>query len=57
MKTATTKPTSLWYSARRDMRHDWDGWSVWERRAVTALGVTSTAAGLFWLAMSAWMLS
>ena len=57
MKTATAKRTSLWHSAGRDMRHDWDGWSVWERRAVTALGVTSTAAGLFWLAMSAWMLS
>ena len=53
----TAKHTSLWHSARRDMRHDWDGWSVWERRAVITLGFASTAAGLFWLAISAWLLS
>jgi len=57
MTTATAKHTSNLHSARRDLRHDWSGWSMWERRAVTVLGVTASAAGLFWLGMSVLLLS
>jgi len=43
------RPTA---QAMRDLRRDWDGWSPWERRAVTTLAAASFAASLFWLGMS-----
>jgi hypothetical protein len=52
MKTSTARRTSFWHTTGRDMQHDWDGWSIWERRAVTVVTCASSAAALFWLAMS-----
>ena len=42
-----TKPTTI-----HDLKRDWDGWSLWERRAVMALAIVSFTASVFWLAMS-----
>lgn len=44
--------TTAKHSALHDLRRDWDGWSRWERRAVTVLAIASFAASLFWLGMS-----
>lgn len=54
MKKATAhaaKPSTL-----HDLRRDWDGWSLWEQRAVLTLGVSSSLFGAFWLALSLRML-
>jgi len=40
------------HTALHDLKRDWDGWSKWERRAVTALAIASFTASAFWLAMS-----
>lgn len=42
--------------AMRDLRRDWDGWSIWERRFAMALAALSFAASIFWLGMSLGML-
>ena len=39
-------------TALHDLRRDWDGWSLWEQRAVMTLAVSSSLFGAFWLAMS-----
>jgi hypothetical protein len=43
---------SAWHMFERDMRRDWDGWSRWERRAVSTLALVSMASAAFWFAMS-----
>jgi hypothetical protein len=52
--TTTMNSTSAHHtpSAWRDMRRDWDGWSSWERRAVSTLALSSMASAAFWFAMS-----
>jgi hypothetical protein len=47
MSTAKYTPT-----AWNDMRRDWDAWSNWEQRIVTALGCASSAAALVWFAFT-----
>lgn len=49
-KMKTNRPAA---QAMRDLRRDWDGWSPWERRAVTTMAAASFAAALFWFGMSA----
>ena len=39
-------------TALHDLRRDWDAWNIWEQRAVTTLGVSSSLFAIFWLAMS-----
>lgn len=54
MKTATIHTSSARQAptAWRDMQRDWDGWSSWERRAVSALGFASTTSAFVWFALS-----
>ncbi len=51
---ATMKATAVKYTPTvwSDMRRDWDAWSVWEQRIVTALGCTSSAVALVWFAIT-----
>ncbi len=51
--TATARTASAWHSFERDVRHDWDGWSQWERLAVRALAVSSMLFAAFYLGLSA----
>jgi hypothetical protein len=52
MKTITAETAKFDPSVLHDLRRDWDGWSIWEQRAVTTLGVSSSLFGVFWLALS-----
>jgi hypothetical protein len=50
--TSTHHAPSAWHTFERDMRRDWEGWSRWERRAVSVLAVGSMASAAFWFGMS-----
>jgi hypothetical protein len=52
MEKATAHAAKFDPSALHDLRRDWDGWSLWEQRAVLTLGVSSSLFGVFWLALS-----
>lgn len=47
MKTAAAhhSPTA-WH----DLQRDWDAWSVWEQRVITAVGCASSVVALVWFA-------
>lgn len=52
MKNISAATAKLDTSALHDLRRDWEGWSLWEQRAVMTLAVSSSLFGAFWLAMS-----
>jgi hypothetical protein len=52
MKTATAHTASHTPTAWRDLKRDWEGWSSWERRSVSALAFGSTASAFVWFALS-----
>jgi hypothetical protein len=48
----TTAKLQVKHTAIHDLKRDWDGWSLWERRAIASLAVASFIFSIFWLAMS-----
>lgn len=48
----TTAKLQVKHTAIHDLKRDWEGWSLWERRAISCLAVASFVFSLFWLAMS-----